>query len=101
MALHQSTGRLSRAIRNPDTEKAGLPYVLPYLTDRNSTACYCGLHGIQNHSDIADSYDAKWLQLSRRAFLPDHSGKWVLFYYNLKKILIICQAEIFKFFYIM
>ena len=68
MALHQSTGRLSRAVRN---------------------------------SDIADSYDAKWLQLSRRAFLPDHSGKWVLFYYNLKKILINYQAEIFKFFYIM
>ena len=67
-ALHQSTGRLSRAVRN---------------------------------SDIADSYDAKWLQLSRRAFLPDHSGKWVLFYYNLKKILINYQAEIFKFFYIM
>ena len=67
MALHQSTGRLSRAVRN---------------------------------SDIADSYDAKWLQLSRRAFLPDHSGKWALFYYNLKKILIIYQAEIFKFFYI-
>ena len=62
-----------------DTEKAGLPYVLPYLTDRNSTACYCGLHGIQNHSDTADSYDAKWSQLSKRAFLPDHSGKWVLF----------------------
>lgn len=72
-----------------------------FLEEHGVTPIDCRLSRAVRNSDIADSYDAKWLQLSRRAFLPDHSGKWVLFYYNLKKILINYQAEIFKFFYIM